>query len=90
MSALPYICGAAGGWLVLASMGATVPSRLRRHKRAVAETADEVINWIAVLPPVPIAHDLQWLLDQPLQIRLTDTEVGIRLRDIEAAEGWVR
>jgi hypothetical protein len=66
------------------------PARLRRHKRAVADTADEVVNWIAVLPPVPIAHDLQWLLDQPLQIRLTDTEVGIRLRDIEAAEGWVR
>jgi hypothetical protein len=61
---------------------------MRRHKRAMAEA--EHVNWIAVLPPVPIAHDLQWLLDQPLQIRLTDTEVGIRLRDIEAAEGWVR
>jgi hypothetical protein len=50
---------------------------------------------IRVLPPLPpalprpvSAHDTDWLADQPFEVRLTATEVDLRCRDIESAEGW--
>jgi hypothetical protein len=89
MSALPYICGAAGGWLVLASMGATVPARLRRHKRAVAE-ADNV-NWQTHLPPVPPSprksDESSWLDNVPADCLVdSDPILHRRFFDIVDAE----
>lgn len=44
----------------------------------------------AATAPSQHSTDAGWLLDEPLEVTLTDTEVELRLRDIEAAEGWVR
>lgn len=48
MSAAGIVCGIAGGWIILATLGATVPHRLRRkHARTVRP------HWATYPPAVP-------------------------------------
>jgi len=84
----PILAGLTVAGASLAAWASTCP--LTRHHRRRATAAAERVNWMPYLPPVPLPRDLQWYLDQPYEVRLTDTEVGLRLRDIEAAEGWAR
>ena len=83
------ICGTAGGWLILASLGATVPHRLRRHRKAVAET--EVVNWLPVLPPVPPSprREPSWLDNVPSDCLVDDDPLlHNRFWDLVDGEKW--
>jgi len=66
MTAWDYIAAGTGSWLVLGSLGATVPHRLRRHRKPVAQA--EHVNWLPVLPPVPPSprrRESSWLDNVP-------------------------
>jgi hypothetical protein len=68
-------------WAIMSLPVALVVARcieppIRRHRKTPGPVA------------APAASDRTWLDDQPPEIRLTRTEVDLRLRDIEAAETW--
>ena len=82
-------CLAAGlaGWIVVACLGGAVWSfavtRLKRRRPAVGRVARPAAYPPAVPAPSRHSTDMEWL-----QRQLTRRDVDLRLRDIEAAEGW--